>query len=67
MAAFGADGAQGSAGSGSTPALAGGAGGAGGTVSITNNGTIVGTKTGRPVNSRAGEFNQTAELIAAQG
>jgi hypothetical protein len=67
VAAFGADGAQGSAGSGSTAALAGGAGGAGGTVTITNNGTIVGTKTGRPVNSRAGEFNQTAELIAAQG
>src|SRR5260370_29198996 len=67
VAAFGADGAQGSAGSGSTAALAGGAGGAGGTVTVTSNGTIVGTKTGRPVNSPAGEFHQTAELIAAQG
>ncbi|MEA2809658.1 MAG: hypothetical protein QOJ17_3799, partial [Rhodospirillaceae bacterium] len=67
VAAFGGNGAQGSAGSASTPALAGGAGGAGGNVAITSNGTIVATKTGRPVNSRAGEFNQTAELIAAQG
>ena len=67
VAAFGNDRAPGSAGSGSIPALPGGAGGAGGTVTITSNGTIVGSKTGRPVNSRAGEFGQTAELIAAQG
>jgi hypothetical protein len=67
VSGFAGNGAQGSTGSGSTPAGAGGTGGAAGDVTVTNNGTVVGTKTGRPVNSRAVEFNQTAQLATAQG